>query len=392
MLKRVKNIIKKVHLRDFAAPFIFLFMLIPSFVFRLLNRRKKLWLIAEEGEARDNGYYFFKYVRETHPDDFCFYAIKPKSADYNKVAKLGNVIKYGGLKHWLYYMSADLNISSQTIGNPSMFFWHFMHVILGLYKNRVFLQHGITKDDSPALHYENIKFKYFITGADAEYVEISKKFGYPEGAVVLTGFPRWDNLRNNNISSRSILIMPTWRNYLEVQNNPVFKKNNFKESMYFNSWNGLINDREFINFVEQNDIDVYFYPHQNVQKELATFNSSSKKIKIVSMNEDISKYLSESALMITDYSSVAFDFAYLEKPVIYFQFDVKEYREKQHGEGYFSYEKDGFGPVVDTESEVVDEMEHYFKFGVKEKYIRNLNNFFRNRDKNNSKRVYEVLK
>ena len=46
-------------------------------------------------EARDNGYWFFKYLREKHPEQSCVYAIKKKSVDYQKVAKLGRTVEYG---------------------------------------------------------------------------------------------------------------------------------------------------------------------------------------------------------------------------------------------------------------------------------------------------------
>ena len=60
--------------------------------------------------------------------------------------------------------------------------------------------------------------------------------------------------------------------------------------------------------------------------------------------------LKESSMLITDYSSVFFDVAYMHKPIIYYQFDRDAFRQGHYQEGYFSYD-DGFGPVAfDTES------------------------------------------
>lgn len=48
----------------------------------------------------------------------------------------------------------------------------------------------------------------------------------------------------------------------------------------------------------------------------------------------------EGSMMITDYSSVAFEFAYLRKPIVYYQFDKKAFFEKHtYRKGYFDYEK-----------------------------------------------------
>lgn len=393
-MERVKRAIMQVKPRDIVAPLIFLLMLIPSLIFRLVNKLKhrKLWLVAEQGEARDNGYHFYKYVRERHPSDYCFYAINPESAGYKKVEKLGNVIKWGSLKHWLYYMSANLNISSQKSGNPAPIFWYVMHVRLGLYDNRVFLQHGITKDDSKWLYYDQTHFKYFVCGAKREYDYILEKFGYKKENLLLTGFPRWDNLKDisKEQKNKSILIMPTWRNWLGGDTNKVFTIKDFLKTDYYKKWSEIINDKEFIEYIEKNKIDVYFYPHIHMQKFLSYFASTSRNIKIVSCDSDIQKYFNKCSLMITDYSSVAFDFAYLEKPVIYYQFDLEEYRRKQLQEGYYDYRKDGFGPVVENEKELIESIKKITANGLNSRYKERFDSFFAIR-KDNSECLYGIL-
>lgn len=396
-MSRVLNAIKQFKFRDLLAPFIFLTIFIPSLVFRLINRIKgrKLWLVAEQGEARDNGYHFYKYVREKHPQDFCFYAIKPESAGYNKVAKLGNVIEYGSLKHWLYYMSANLNVSSQKSGNPAPIFWYVVHVMLGLYKNRVFLQHGVTHNDAKWIYYDKTKFKYFVCATRDEYSFIFKNFGYPEKNLLLAGFSRWDNLKDTSKKqkNKSILIMPTWRNWLGGEKNKLFTIKDFLNTDYYKKWSAFLNDTEFVRLIEKNHIDVYFYPHINMQAFLKSFKASSKNVKIISYENDIQEYFNKCDTMITDYSSVAFDFAYLQKPVIYYQFDKEEYRDKQYAEGYFNYMRDGFGEVVDEENALVGVIRTYTQNGykIKSEYKKRIDNFFTKRDRKNSQRIYREL-
>ena len=393
MANRVIKAAKQIKIRDVFAPIVFLLVLVPSLMFRLINclLRRKLWLIAEEGEARDNGYHFYKYVREKHPKDYCFYAIKPESAGYKKVEKLGNVIKWGSLKHWLYYMSANLNISSQKSGNPCPIFWYVVHVKLGLYRNRVFLQHGITQNDAKFIYYNQTKFKYFVCGAKQEYEYLLRKFGYKKEQLLLTGFPRWDNLKDTSKEqkNKSILIMPTWRNWLGGERNRFFGVKDFLDTDFYKKWSAFLNDQDFINYIEKNNIIAYFYPHINMYSFIDSFKSSSKNIRVASTAEDIQEYFNKCSLMITDYSSVAFDFAYLGKPVIYYQFDIHDFRKKQYREGYFSYEDDGFGPVCRVAADVV-------KAVVSLRSIRQYSNrareFFDFQDSNNSKRVYEAIK
>ena len=95
--------------------------------------------------------------------------------------------------------------------------------------------------------------------------------------------------------------------------------------------------------------------------------------------------------MITDYSSVFFDFAYLKKPIIYYQSSDDYHFE----EGYFDYETMGFGPVVKSEDELVDSIINYMKNDciMEDSYKKRVDDFFKYTDRNNCKRVYEwVLK
>ncbi|MBO6195204.1 MAG: CDP-glycerol glycerophosphotransferase family protein [Bacilli bacterium] len=393
-MKKIINNIKYLKIRDLFAPLIFIFVLPISFLFRIINYIKKrdLLLIIEDGTtARDNGYHFYKYIRLNHKEDYCFYVIDKKVNDYNKIKQYGNIIQYRSLKHWIYYMSAKFNISNQKNGNPNATFFYIIHVILGLYNNRIFLQHGITKDDSPWLYYKNTKFNYFICGAKKEYEYIKEKFGYPDGNIVYTGFARFDNLYNNKVNKNQILIMPTWRNWLGRETNSLGKKIEFKETTFYKNWNELLNDKEFVNYIENNNLKVLFYPHINMKKYINTFSINSKNIKVVDSKTDIQKVLKESSLMITDYSSVYMDFAYMHKPVIYYQFDYDEYRKKQLQQGYFDYNNDGFGPVCYTVDELTKEFISIMNNGLKKKYYERMDNFFELKDQNNCERIYDLL-
>ena len=394
-MKKVKDSFKYIKIKDIFSVFIFLFTFLPALFFKIYTiiRRKKIWLIMEsENTARDNGYFFFKYLKENHPEINSYYVIEKTCPDYEKVKKYGNIIQYGSIKHWIYYLAAWYNISSQKSANPCYTVFYIIHVILGLYKNRVFLQHGITKDDAEWLYYKNCKFKYFICGAKREYEFIKEKFGYPEGNVIYTGFPRFDNLYNNNVNKKQILIMPTWRNWLGRVTNSLGEKQIFEKTEFYKNWNGFLNNKDFIEYIEKNDLKVLFYPHIQMQKFLDKFEIKSKNIEILTPKTDIQTVLKESALMITDYSSVYMDFAYMEKPVIYFQFDYKEYRKKQYQDGYYSYENDGFGPVCNQINELVSSFIDINENGLEKKYIKRMNDFFELKDQKNCERIYKYLR
>lgn len=386
------NKLKKVKVIDLFG-FIILILAIPcSVVVKIMNRKNPIWLVCElKDTARDNGYHFFKYVRTNHPEKKCFYAINKKSNDYAKVSKYGNVIQFGSFKHWVYYLSSKYNISSHKEGNPNHLVFTIVHLYLHMLNNRVFLQHGITKDDAPMFYYKNTYFKYFICGARREYEFIKNKFGYPDNNLIYTGLARFDNLDSQNVNSKQILLIPTWRRWFETTNSD----NYFKQSEYYKKWNSFINNKDLNLFLKENGITLVFYPHFAMRKFVSDFEILSDNVVInKDYNADIQDLLKTSSLMITDYSSVYMDFAYMRKPVIYYQFDYQKYRESHFKEGYFDYYEDGFGEVVKNESELVELIKYYYlnNYKVKAEYLKRMIDFFPLYDKENSKRIYEILK
>ena len=98
--------------------------------------------------------------------------------------------------------------------------------------------------------------------------------------------------------------------------------------------------------------------------------------------------------MITDFSSVQADFAYMKKPLAYYHFDYNDYSEKQYHKAYFEYEKDGFGPAfqdADMLANYVYKMAEN-DFQNYEPYISRHTDFFTLFDKNNCERNYNAIK
>ncbi len=100
-------------------------------------------------------------------------------------------------------------------------------------------------------------------------------------------------------------------------------------------------------------------------------------------------------MLVTDYSSVAFDFAYLRKPVLYYQADVDEFFSGIHTyeKGYFDYERDGFGEVEYDTEKLVDRIIEYMQNNcqLKEKYRQRIDATFPFNDQNNCERVYNAI-
>ncbi|EDO6879436.1 capsular biosynthesis protein, partial [Campylobacter coli] len=264
----------------------------------------------------------------------------------------------------------------------------------------IFLQHGVILNDL-SRWLNSKKINLFITSTRAEYDSIVNdynhyKFGKKE--AILTGFARHDTLlKNNNKSNiKQILIMPTWRvNIVSVTINSGIRelKENFKQSEYFQKWNSLLNSVSLKKLCELYSYTIVFNPHPNIMPYLKEFNIPPY-IKIANQDESLQVLFCNSSLMITDYSSVAFEMAYLEKLVIYYQFDHEEFFTSHTlQKGYFDYKKDGFGPVVENEENLLKELEILLQnncksFGI---YKDNIDSTFVFKDSKCCERIYKIL-
>lgn len=391
------NKLEFVKLTDALSIILFLIALPISLIYKQF--RKDLWLVCERNiEARDNGYVFFKYLRFEHPEQDVVYAISSRSSDYDKVASIGKVVEFGSLSHWILYLTAKWNLSSQKDGKPNGPLGYFLEVF-GLRKSRmIYLRHGVTISDQRWVYFPVSKFRVFVCGAYPEYLYVKKNFRYPEENVKYLGLCRFDDLHNTEINNKQILVIPTWREWISFKTKEARKIDNaktFTKTEYFLEWNKLLNNLELSKLLKNGGYQLIFYLHSNFQKYINEFSSSSKNIIIAKQNEyDIQDLLKVSSLMITDYSSVFIDFAYMKKPVIYYQFDYEKYRKGHYQEGYFSYKNHGFGPVCENIQQVLYELKVVIDNGMNlsNLYQERLNNFFMLYDNNNCKRTYEMIK
>ena len=101
---------------------------------------------------------------------------------------------------------------------------------------------------------------------------------------------------------------------------------------------------------EKFNYEITFAPHPNIEPYLDFFDIPNyiQVWKGSNAIESIQTLFGQSSILITDYSSVAFDMAYLNKSIIYYQFDQKEFFSGAHTlqRGWFDYESSGFGPVT----------------------------------------------
>lgn len=365
-------------------------------------KKKPIWVFMDRlDKADDNAEALFKYCIKQDDSIKKYFIINGDSPDFKRLKGIGKVISYGTYKQKLIMILADKVISSHIDAPMRNPFGGNGKLLRSLVSFKfVFLQHGITKDDvSSWLNRYNKNIDMLVTSAKKEYESfLLNDYYYSEKDVKLTGFPRYDYLEDKN--NKQIVIMPTWRNSLV---NKMDSKGHieycdtFKESEYFNQYNKLINDERIINKAKKMGYKILFMPHPNTQSQISDFNKNEDVI-FVPYNTSYNKLFCESSLLVTDYSSVAFDFAYMKKPVVYNQFDYDDIlgeRANKHiyKKGYFDYEDMGFGPVVYQYEDAVNAILNYIDNNclMENIYRRRVDEFYEYTDKNNCKRVYEEI-
>jgi len=261
----------------------------------------------------------------------------------------------------------------------------------------VFLQHGIGMNDmSTWLHKHNKNIKLLLTSAKPEYDSFFMyPYEYDEDVIKLTGLPRYDYLEDE--AEKRIVFLPTWRKRLA---GPVVNGSSeriyseeFKTSEYFQFYNSLINDEKLIQCMRENGYVGEFYVHPSFDAQAVDFEGNDT-IKVINETAKYNEVYRKNALLITDYSSAAFDFAYMKKPIVYAQFDKASFFEGHvFVEGYFDFEQHGFGPVCADYGETVATIMVYIKEGcqMQEVHKERVDAFFAYTDRNNCQRVLDQV-
>lgn len=404
----MKILYKLSRLKDISAAYCKLFL---AYLYVQVHKelyKKKIWLITEKrDEARDNGYWLFKYIKETHPEIQAYYVIRGTSSDKRKLVHWeACLIEPDSFKHCVFFLVAEKNISSQNDGAHP--FWKILrHKDLKRWKKManplqvvVFLQHGVIKDEIPhdSFDYGTNPMDCFFVSAKREKYFVAETYNYPPECVPNVGLCRFDNLYNNrHKSDKIILVMPTWRKWLQPQksdhkNEEVIR---FQNSDYFKVFNALLTNRDLIIFLKSKGYKVVFYPHYEVQKYLQCFEGIQNDAVTICPKEeyDVQELLIQAQVLITDYSSVFFDFAYMGKPIVYFQFDQEEFSRGHFGQGYFEYDRDGFGPVFTDKDHVIAYIRKLIENGCTNpiQYQTRVEEFFSRFDGMNCQRNFEYI-
>ena len=177
---------------------------------------------------------------------------------------------------------------------------------------------------APHSYYGSNSYNKILLPPSRKIISVAKKRGWKEDDIIKINLPRWDKYNNHSknvyyfkkneeIKDNSIYIMFTWRQ---------MKKNQTISKYYINNILKLISNKKLIKILKEKNIILYFTIHHKLQKYINIFTKKSY-IKYIVENR-ISECLTKSNLVVSDFSSIIFDFICRKKPYILYIPDAYE--------------------------------------------------------------------
>ena len=343
-----------------------------------MKQKKYIWLFGEnDGKtSNNNSFYFWDHVVLNEDNIEKYFILERNNENCEKVKKMEkNKRKYvvwkNSIKHYYLYKDADMfwvSLSYKDISPSNVLGKEIVPKVL---KPVIYLQHGtiaMKRLGYSGKSYNNNMFRFMIYNRRIlEQYQNENNFK-PYQLYYAEYHPRYKELvkrmeqqQNIKKEEKQILWFLTWREYLG--DNAATKKiiNNIKY---------IVNNKNFNDFLSKKNYKLKICAHQFFNKEIIKEIVQNQKtnIKILYPKDvNIMDELIKSDLLITDYSSIGFDFTFLNKPVILYQPDLDIYMKER---SFYCNEKEIEKYSIKTSKKLVDTI-------MQENY--EINQFFKDR-------------
>ncbi|MGQ3330852.1 CDP-glycerol glycerophosphotransferase family protein [Halorubrum sp. FL23] len=197
--------------------------------------------------------------------------------------------------------------------------------------------------------------KLIITSSDLVNLHTAA-FGLSKEDLWITGYPRYDiffrEVQDYDIGTNSswyiraeelyeestvLMYLPTWR---DTGRDPLT--------------DGTLNYEELQIKLSELDTHLLIKPHPYTETASAVENKDN--IHIIRDLVDVYPILEFTDALITDYSSVFSDYLLLDRPIIFYAYDLDKFTSEDR-DLYFDYEEYTPGPVIKSQSELLTEIE-----------------------------------
>lgn len=344
-----------------------------------------VWLIGERTDtAQDNGIQLFYWLKQ-HTDIEAYYVIDAEAKDYDHIKHLEGVIPFGSEAHFEVAARAKVLASTHDLENILPYktargFFGYEDCV------RIFLKHGVMGRKYVEYDKANYDLPFHLVHVSSQPEKddvVVGHLGYAPDDVAVTGLPRFDRLSlEPDDTITKILIMPTWRDWLNSDYA-------FSHSDYLENYLSLLNDPALAALSEKYDVEMNFYPHYRAQAFFKEYLAETgSHVNYVELGEQtVQALLIEHDILITDYSSVSFDFSYMHKQVLFYHFDVERFFRK----GILRPVEETFiGKIAYNQKGLINQIESVLK-QQKAREDQPLDLIFDQVDHHNCERVYEAI-
>lgn len=364
-------------------------------------KNKKIWLMYDKlYKGGDSCEYLYRYCADKKDGISRYYVIDKNTSDYKRLKKDGlKPVKNRSFKHKMLFLNTDIALITNSNVFPfngySMDKSRFIRGLCNF--PSMCLQHGLSVQKCAMAQQRVVdNTQMYFLASKYEYKNLSNHaYNYQDFDILkMTGIGRYDGLINND--KKQILLSPTWRMYNAM---PVTTSEGeqraynpeFKTTTYYKIYNDLINNKKLIDTAKRTGYKIKYVLHPILSSQVDDF-TPDPYVEVVSSVGDFNyeTAFQESSLMVTDYSGVQFDFAYMKKPLIYFH---PSQLPAHYEDGGFFYDTMGFGEICTESDELVDLLCEYMENGckMKQKYIDRVEDFYEFDDHNNCERIYKEI-
>lgn len=356
----LKNLIRKVRRSDLVKNTL---QIIFSLVGKLPTRKKTIVFESFLGKQySDNPKALYLYIKSHYPHYRLYWSVDRREVHRFENKGIDLLPRFG--LRWIWVMGrAEYWITNSRLplwipkpkGTTYVQTWHGTPLKrLAADMEEVHMPGTDTTSYKENFINEAKKWDYLIS-PNAYSSEIFRRAFQFKGTLIESGYPRNDILLNENnteriselkraaglpLDKKVILYAPTWR---DDQFHHVGKYK-FQLKMDIDRMREEFGDDYVI------ILRLHYLIADNINLE-----SYEGFIYDFSQNEDISELYLMSDVLITDYSSVFFDFANLRRPILFYVYDLETYRDKLRG-FYFNFEEKAPGPLVKTTEQLIYEL------------------------------------
>ncbi len=365
-----------------------------------LAPKGEIWLYCDRENIFDNAYYQFLHDFEKNDGVKRYYIIdnlKDKSKYFTSAQKK-YLVDFKSFKHKMLFLSCkkiftsfnSLSIFSPFDGLPLKWYSDITDYEL------IYLQHGILHARLPLLYTkEKANVDKVVVSSEFERKNFTEIYNFKESDLIMSGMPRFDAIDTEKKAQRRILFSPSWRKNLigEYENNTrELFEDKFKESVFFTQISEFLNSEKLAEILEKYDLTLDFKNHPIFADYDKLFDVKNPRVRVTQDKNEMQDYLA----MITDYSSIVFDFVYLNRPILYFVPDYEQFRAGvTHGYNMLDLPlEEGFGDVTENSEQLLDSLEYLAanNFVPKQVYAERTDKFFTSRAKDHAEKLYEAVK